>query len=65
MERIIRMRKEVPEIAWVDFSFLQSGTPEVLAMRYAWRNNSVLCMHNLSSRPQEVRLSVSGDDEAS
>src|SRR5207302_8111870 len=34
MERIIRMRKEVPEIGWGDFSFLSSGTPHVLAMRY-------------------------------
>ena len=56
MERIIRMRKEVPEIGWGDFSFLPSGTPHVLATRYAWRNNSVLCVHNLSSEPQEVHL---------
>jgi maltose alpha-D-glucosyltransferase / alpha-amylase len=64
MERIIRMRKEVPEIGWGDFSFLQSGAPEVIAMRYAWRNNSVLCVHNLSSEPQEVHLSVREEDEA-
>jgi maltose alpha-D-glucosyltransferase / alpha-amylase len=44
MERIIRMRKEVPEIGWGDFSFLPSGTIHVLAMKYAWRNNSVLCV---------------------
>jgi maltose alpha-D-glucosyltransferase/alpha-amylase len=64
MERIIRMRKEVPEIGWGDFSFIPSGTPFVLAMKYAWRNNSVLCVHNLSSEPQEVYLSVPGADEA-
>jgi maltose alpha-D-glucosyltransferase/alpha-amylase len=64
MERIIRMRKEVPEIGWGDFSFLPSGTPRVLAIRYAWRNNSVLCVHNLSSEPQEVHLSVRHGDEA-
>ena len=34
MERIIRMRKEVPEIGWGDFSFVATGTPEVLAMQY-------------------------------
>jgi maltose alpha-D-glucosyltransferase / alpha-amylase len=64
MERIIRMRKEVPEIGWGDFSFVPSGTPHVLAIRYAWRNNSVLCVHNLSSEPQEVHLSVRNGDEA-
>ena len=34
MERIIRMRKEVPEIGWGDFSFVPTKTPQVLAMRY-------------------------------
>jgi len=64
MERIIRMRKEVPKIGWGDFSFLPSGAPEVIAMRYAWRNNSVLCVHNLSPEPQEVNLSVREEGEA-
>ena len=64
MERIIRMRKEVPEIGWGDFSFVSTGTPHVLAMRYHWRNNSVLCVHNLSAEPREVRLKLGADDEA-
>ena len=64
MERIIRMRKEVPEIGWGDFSFVSSGTPHVLAMRYHWRNNSVLCVHNLSAEPREVRLKLAADNEA-
>jgi maltose alpha-D-glucosyltransferase/alpha-amylase len=63
MERIIRMRKEVPEIGWGDFAFIPAGKPQVLAMRYSWRNNSVLCVHNLSSEPREVRLALKGDDE--
>jgi maltose alpha-D-glucosyltransferase / alpha-amylase len=64
MERIIRMRKEVPEIGWGDFSFVPTGTPHVLAMRYHWRNNSVLCVHNLSAEPLEVRLNLSAGEEA-
>jgi maltose alpha-D-glucosyltransferase / alpha-amylase len=63
MERIIRMRKEVPEIGWGDFSFISTGTQKVLAMQYEWRNNSVLCVHNLSGEPREVRLSVDADEE--
>jgi maltose alpha-D-glucosyltransferase/alpha-amylase len=55
-ERIIRMRKEVPEIGWGDFVFLPTRDPAVLAMRYDWRNNSVLFVHNLSSSPREVML---------
>jgi len=63
MERIIRMRKEVPEIGSGDFSFIPTKTREVLAMRYVWRNNSVLCMHNLSAEPCEVEISLRADDE--
>jgi maltose alpha-D-glucosyltransferase/alpha-amylase len=59
MERIIRMRKEVPEIGWGDFSFISAGVKEVLIMRYEWRNNSVLLIHNLSSLPREVKFAVS------
>jgi maltose alpha-D-glucosyltransferase/alpha-amylase len=56
MERMIRMRKEVPEIGWGDFSFLTTRRPEVLAMRYYWKNNAVLFLHNLGSEPREVRF---------
>ena len=55
-ERIIRMRKEVPEIAWGDFEIIPTGTPEVLAIRYDWRNSSVLFAHNLSSVQREVQF---------
>jgi maltose alpha-D-glucosyltransferase/alpha-amylase len=56
MERMIRMRKEVPEIGWGDFSFIATRQPKVMAMRYYWRNNAVLFLHNLSSEPLEVRF---------
>lgn len=56
MERIIRMRKEVPEIGWGDFSFVRLRTPGVLAMEYEWRNNSVLFFHNLMPEPREIRF---------
>ncbi len=58
MERIIRMRKEVPEIGWGDFSFVPVRTPGVLAMEYEWRSNSVLCIHNLMPEPREIRFRV-------
>jgi maltose alpha-D-glucosyltransferase/alpha-amylase len=53
-ERMIRMRKEVPEVGWGDFEILDTGTPQVFAMRYDWRNNSVLFLHNLDATPREV-----------
>ena len=57
-ERIIRMRKEVPEIGWGQFEVLPARDPAVLALRYDWRNNSVLFVHNLSESPREVAFSA-------
>ena len=59
-ERMIRMRKEVPEIGWGDFSIIPTGKPEVLAIHYDWRNNSVLFVHNLSAVPTEVEFGSAG-----
>lgn len=63
MERIVRMRKEVPEIGWGDFSFVSTRNPKVLAMRYDWRKNSVVCVHNLGAEPCEVRFDPGGEQE--
>jgi maltose alpha-D-glucosyltransferase/alpha-amylase len=57
-ERIIRMRKEVPEVGWGDFEVLSTRDPAVLAIRYDWRNNSVLFVHNLDAVPREVVFST-------
>lgn len=64
-ERIIRMRKECPEIGWGDFRILKTGRREVLALRYDWRNNGVVVVHNLSDRPCAITLDVDGEGEAS
>ncbi len=62
MERMIRMRKEAPEVGWGEFTVLQTRRPEVLAIRYDWRNNSVIVVHNLSAEPREVLLDVGVED---
>jgi len=54
MERMIRMRKEVPEIGWGDFKVLNTGDNAVLGLRYDWRNNSVLFLHNFADAPREI-----------
>ncbi|TCR97888.1 alpha-amylase family protein [Rhizobium sp. BK418] len=56
MERLIRMRKEAPEIGWGDFRVLDVEEDGVLAIRYDWRNNAVLIVHNLNESPIEVRI---------
>ena len=64
MERMIRMRKEVPEIGWGDFTFLNTRSTAVLAMRYDWRNNAVVCLHNMTAEPKEIRIAIDQPDEA-
>jgi len=63
MERIIRMRKETPEIGWGDFSFISAQATDILIMRYEWRDNSVICVHNLSPVPREASFSVGTSQE--
>src|SRR6202043_1741333 len=57
-ERIIRMRKEVPETGWGDFTVIPTRDPSVLGMRHDWRNNWVFFVHNLDAKPHEVTFSV-------
>ncbi|TXM75359.1 trehalose synthase [Methylobacterium sp. WL12] len=56
MQSVIRLRKEAPEIGWGDVTALETGRPAVLALRYDWRGNAVLCVHNLGPGPTELAL---------
>ena len=58
IERIIRMRKEVPEIGWGPFEILKTGDNAVLGVRYDWRNNSVVFLHNFAEEPREIEFSL-------
>lgn len=62
MERIIRLRKELPEIGEGDYTVLD--TPGgVLALRYAWRHHVSIFIHNLEDRRREVVLGPGLRDE--
>ncbi|MBU2288885.1 MAG: alpha-amylase family protein [Gammaproteobacteria bacterium] len=56
MERVIRMRKELPEVGLGDFTVVKQACAQVLVMRYDWRNNAVVFVHNLSADPIELEL---------
>jgi maltose alpha-D-glucosyltransferase / alpha-amylase len=59
-ERMIRVRKECPEISWGNFDVLRVDVPGVLAIRYDWRGTSLLTLHNFSSGRQKVKVKVDG-----
>jgi maltose alpha-D-glucosyltransferase / alpha-amylase len=65
--RMIRLRKECPEIGWGRCTVLESGSPHVLALRYDWRGNSVLVVHNFDEKPHEAEIvpDVEGADRLS
>ena len=49
-ERLIRLRKELPEIGWGDTTVLDAGATEVLALRHEWHGRVVVTLHNLTGR---------------
>jgi maltose alpha-D-glucosyltransferase/alpha-amylase len=60
MERMIRTRKQTPEIGWGDFTVIPSRRPadkrDVLILRYTWQENSVVVIHNFSGEPVDLRF---------
>ncbi|MEJ1164836.1 alpha-amylase family protein [Variovorax sp. CCNWLW186] len=56
MERVFRMRKEVPEIGWGDFTVIPNDEHAVLVVRYEWRGNAVVFVHNFDANPLEIKL---------
>jgi maltose alpha-D-glucosyltransferase / alpha-amylase len=61
-ERRIRARKELPEIGWGECSILETDAPSVLALRYVWRNTSLVTLHNFSDREATARFDVGTKD---
>jgi maltose alpha-D-glucosyltransferase/alpha-amylase len=55
-ERRIRMRRECPELSWGEYSVVRTEVPEVLTLRYEFRDAAMLTLHNFSSRRQTVTL---------
>jgi glycosidase len=56
MARLIRMRKECPEIGWGRSELLDSGARAVLAERFDWAGRTLLVLHNLAGEPNKARL---------
>ncbi|MGI9054035.1 MAG: alpha-amylase family protein [Ilumatobacteraceae bacterium] len=62
-ERIIRLRKELPEVGWGECTVLETGEPSVLVVRFDWQGRSVITAHNLAKRAASVRIEL-GDHAA-
>ena len=63
MERMIRFRKETPEIGWGDFKVLRMPRKDILAVRYTWRGVAVLILHSFSGDPIDLVFRSGPSDE--
>ncbi len=59
-ERLIRLRKELPEVGWGEFKVLSCGEPSVLALRFDWEDRTLITLHNLASRKAKVSVKLDG-----
>jgi maltose alpha-D-glucosyltransferase/alpha-amylase len=62
-ERMIRMRRECPEIGWGDYTLPPIDATTVLALRYDWRNVSLVTLHNFSDERVSVELKLADVDK--
>jgi len=58
MERLIRRRRECPEVGWGEWSLLEQDDPAVLAHRVDWEGSTVVAVHNLGDRAARARLAL-------
>jgi len=58
MERLIRRRRECPELGWGRMTILDAGDPAVLAHQADWDGSTILAVHCFAEEPREVELEV-------
>jgi trehalose synthase len=63
MERLIRRRRECPELGWGSTTLIDARDPAVLAHRADWDGSAIVAVHSLAEEPRSVEIEV-GDAEA-
>ena len=59
MERLIRRRRETPELGWGTWKVLRTNVSSVLAHRCDWEGRTVVAVHNLGDA--EATTTIAGD----
>jgi glycosidase len=57
-ERLIRRRRECPELGFGTFALLETGAPSVLAHRCDWEGSTIVAVHELGGQSAAVELPV-------
>jgi hypothetical protein len=58
MERLIRRRRECPELGWGAYTTLAPREPEVFAHRCDWDGSTVVAVHNLAGHDIKTMLPI-------
>jgi maltose alpha-D-glucosyltransferase/alpha-amylase len=61
MRRLIRRRRETPELGWGTSSLLETRAPSLFAHRCDWNESTVVTVHNLAKKPAEATLELGED----
>jgi maltose alpha-D-glucosyltransferase/alpha-amylase len=62
MERLIRRRRECPELGWGEMTILDARDPAVLAHQADWEGSTILAVHSFAAEPRAVELEVGEAD---
>jgi trehalose synthase len=62
-ERLIRRRRETPELGLGSWSIVANDEPAVLAHRCDWDGSTVVAVHNFGAEPCELDLPLDGIDD--
>jgi maltose alpha-D-glucosyltransferase/alpha-amylase len=57
-ERMLRTRRECPEISWGNYTIVRTSAADVLALRFDWRGSSLVTLHNFSGGTRRVTFNV-------
>jgi maltose alpha-D-glucosyltransferase / alpha-amylase len=63
-ERLIRTRKQCPEIGWGNLELLSTNNPSVLAHVCKWQERQVFAVHNFSDEATHALIQFGTDAEA-
>jgi trehalose synthase len=58
MERLIRRRRECPELGWGRWTLLDAGDPALFAQRSDWEESTIVAVHSFAGRDTSARLTL-------
>src|SRR3954453_3299843 len=56
VRRLIRTRRETPELGWGAATLIDTSDPSIFAPRCDWEDSPVVAIHNLGARPARAEL---------